>query len=102
LPATRAAAQRQKSGGVLVRLPASEDTTSIPDTGAHIVETVESLAASNQPLVARQYEQLRIGCQNFTDGILKLTSSLYTLAHIFDQVLWDVLDALFAVGHERQ
>lgn len=102
LRATRAAVRRQESEGVLVRLPASEDTTATPDTGAHTVETVESRAASNQPLLARQYQQLCIGCQNVTDGILKLSSGFHTLAHILDQVLRDVLDTLFAVDHERQ
>jgi hypothetical protein len=96
------AAPRQESEGVLAHPPASEGKTSIPDTGVHTVETAEPLADSNQPLLARQYQQLCIGCQNFTDGILKLSSGFHTLAHILDQVLRDMLDVFFALNHERQ
>lgn len=74
----------------------------IPDIGPHSAGTVLRPAVSNQPLLARQYQQLCIGCQNLTDGILKLSSGFHTLVHILDQMLGNVLDVLPSVDHEGQ
>ena len=101
-PATHAPMLKLESEGAPYRLPAAADNTAIPDTGVRSAETVESLVASNQPLLARQDQQLRVGRQNLTDCILIPSPCFHTFAHLLNQMLWDVLYVLFAIDHKRQ
>lgn len=84
------------------RLPENEDTTANPKTGLRNAKTVVSQVASNQPLLAREYQKLSVGCQNFTDCILILSSGVHAFVYFLDQMFRDVLDVLLAIDHEGQ
>ena len=53
-------------------------------------------------MLTLQQEQLCIGRQNFTDGILELPSLLDSAPHLFDPLLGDVLNPFFSLHHKGQ
>ena len=53
-------------------------------------------------MLALQHEQLCVGRQYFTDGILKLPSLLDPAPHLFDPLLGDVLNTFFPPYHKGQ
>jgi len=93
---------QQKFEDKSARPPENEDTTATPGTEPHSTETVVPQVVSNQPLFTRKNQQLGIGRQNFTNGILIFPSRLHLLLDFFHQMLGDVLDVLVAVDHEGQ
>ena len=56
-------------------------------------------AVSNQTLLARQHQQLRIRRQNLPDSFLVLPPCFHLPAHLVNKVLRDILDMLPAVRH---
>jgi len=53
-------------------------------------------------MLALQHQQLCVGRQYFTDGILKLPSLFDSAPHLFDPLLGDVLNTFFPLYHKGQ
>ena len=60
------------------------------------------LALSLAALLAIKQQQFCVGGQDLTDRVLKLSACMDSALDLFDPVLGNVLDVLFAVDHERE
>jgi hypothetical protein len=74
----------------------------MPKTGPRNAEVVVSPVASNQPLLARQNQEMGVGRHHPSESILVFSASLNTFVHLLHKMPGDVLNVLLATRHESQ
>ena len=109
LPAKPRADPVGESGVVADRLPDPADTAAVEDAASHSGADDVASDRSSLLLVLElllllpcQNQELRVRCQHFADGVLKLPPLLDPTPHILDPFLGDVLNPLFPLDHKSE